>query len=119
MRVAFPVTENRGMDSELNEHFGRAPDYLVVETDTEEAVSLSGGLPGHGSRGATAVDILTGAGVDALVLKGIGRRAVSRFEDLGIKLYYSRPGSVGENLKALKKGELEEVDYDSACGGKH
>ena len=36
MKIAFPVTEDKGLDSIVNDHFGTAALFLVVDLDTGE-----------------------------------------------------------------------------------
>ncbi|MBO3754306.1 MAG: hypothetical protein FGF53_05460 [Candidatus Brockarchaeota archaeon] len=33
MRIVIPVEDDRGLDSRLSEHFGRAPLFLMIELD--------------------------------------------------------------------------------------
>ncbi|MBO3832128.1 MAG: hypothetical protein FGF51_01905 [Candidatus Brockarchaeota archaeon] len=33
MRIVIPVEDDRGLDSHLSEHFGRAPLFLMIELD--------------------------------------------------------------------------------------
>ena len=35
MKIAFPVKEDNGLESSLDEHFGVAQNFLIVDLDTK------------------------------------------------------------------------------------
>ena len=41
MKVCFPVSENQGLSSQVFNHFGSAPEFVVVDIITSEFQSIS------------------------------------------------------------------------------
>lgn len=117
MRVCIPTSENRGQQSVACGHFGSAPYFVVFDTDTRQTESINNGAlhREHGACLPTA--ILGGERVDAVVVGGIGGRALDRLSRMGIKAYKSMGGTVAENLSALQAGKLSEMSSQHACSG--
>ncbi len=117
MRLCIPVASNQGLDSQVHGHFGSAPLYVVVDTETQEVTPVDNEND-HSLHGTCApVGLIAGLNVEAVVVGGIGRGAVNRFLQSGIKVYLARPGSVFDTLVAFKEGELGEVSQDGTCQG--
>jgi predicted Fe-Mo cluster-binding NifX family protein len=63
------------------------------------------------------VGALGGRHIDAIIVGGIGARAIVKLNAEGMRVYRSAPGSIGENIELLSNGKLEELTVESACGG--
>lgn len=48
MRIVIPVEEDRGLDSRVSEHFGRAPLFLMLELDEDGRVLKQEALRNEG-----------------------------------------------------------------------
>ena len=59
---------------------------------------------------------LDGRTVDAVIVGGIGMRAINGLNAAGIRVYRSVEGTVRSNIDALKLGALVEITPGSACG---
>ena len=105
MRIAIPVEENRGVDSLICEHFGRAPYFAVVDVG-EGGVSVevrknpliehtAGALP----------ELLKSWGVDRIVASRMGQKAQLFFNQFGIDVVLGVSGTVRDAIRAL---ELDE-----------
>jgi ATP-binding protein involved in chromosome partitioning len=103
-RIALPITDGR-----LAEHFGRCEQFVIYETDPERGSAgpsevlaapphQPGFLPGW----------LADKGVDVIIARGMGPRAVSAFEEHGIEVVL---GASGEQANAIVlsylSGDLE------------
>ncbi len=54
MKVAIPVAEDRGLDSEIYGHFGSAPVFVLVDSETMSVQALGnaeGTCGGHAEGG--------------------------------------------------------------------
>jgi predicted Fe-Mo cluster-binding NifX family protein len=86
-----------------------------IESETCHAVENENAHHGHGlCQPLAALSRLT---IDAIVVGGIGRRALERLERQNLRVYQSEHGTVSETVAALKAGELRPVSMDDACGG--
>jgi len=108
MRIAFPIDENKGVDSTVHGHFGSAPlfVFLNLELDTVEIVENPDQDHQHGACNPMAA--LGGRKVDGVVVGGIGGGALKKLKDGGIVVYRAVEGSVAENAHLIKSGKLPE-----------
>ncbi len=117
MKVCFPVEENTGLSSQVFNHFGSAPEFVVVDvaTGTFQTVGNSDQVHQHGA--CNPVAGLGGHHVDAIVVGGIGGGALHKLNAAGIRAFKAQAGSIAENIDMLKIGTLQEYMPGHTCGG--
>ena len=116
MKVCVPVEEYRGLESAVHGHFGSAPQFAMVETDSMLVEPLSNGDHGHVHGACSPVHALAGAKPDAVIVGGMGAGALRGLSSLGVRVYRCAGGTVAEAVSRLKAGELTEMDEQAACG---
>ena len=117
MKIAFPVSENKGLDSLVNDHFGVAKQFMVVDTETR-AFEI---LPNKKAEGKTSCKtgfINKDAGVSAVVTKCIGDGSQRGLHAVDIQIYAAQADTVAENLDLMEKGELKIFHIFDLCQGK-
>ena len=115
MKICIPTNGDKGLDDSVGEHFGRVPTYTIIDIDTNEVrviPNVSHHMGGHGY----PPELLSKEGVNVMVCRGLGRRAISMFEDIGIDVYIGASGSVKEAVDAFKQGKLQRAGISDACG---
>ncbi|MGD8698241.1 MAG: NifB/NifX family molybdenum-iron cluster-binding protein [Gemmatimonadales bacterium] len=117
MRLCIPTDDDRGLAGRLSSHFGSAPYFTLVESETGE-VQVIGNLHSEHEPGAcVSADALRGYGVEAVVVRGLGRRAFSRMRTLGLPVYVAEEGEASTALEAFRAGRLGRMTAESACHG--
>lgn len=117
MKVCFPVVKNEGLDSKVFNHFGSAPLFVVVDTETS-AISVITNRDQHHAHGqCNPVKALGDERVDAVVVGGIGGGALRGLNLSGIKVYQTKAESVHENMTMFKDRSLPEYTPMHTCGG--
>ncbi|MFO8052011.1 MAG: NifB/NifX family molybdenum-iron cluster-binding protein [Thermoplasmatota archaeon] len=114
MRICIPSMGDRGMDEMVGEHFGRVPYYTIYDTDKEEVEVIDNSSMHTGGRGY-APDLISKNDVDIMLCGGLGRRAISLFEDEGIMVYVGARGTVRDALEMHRKGQLDQATDETAC----
>ncbi|HDI74561.1 MAG: dinitrogenase iron-molybdenum cofactor [Thermoprotei archaeon] len=107
-RVAVPSKDSSGLESTIEEHFGRAKYFTLIEIEDNRISSvevvenpLKEHFPGELPR------FLKKLGVEVVVVERIGPRAKSFFESLNIKVLEGHRGRVKEIIeKLLESGIL-------------
>jgi predicted Fe-Mo cluster-binding NifX family protein len=125
MRLLIPTVDDRGPRSLLSDHFGRAPYFAIAETASGDVRTMANGAADHGSGGCAPVDLLEGDGrVDAVVCRGIGRRALAQLNSLGIAVYIADGPDVATVLDDHRSGRIGAASADrrhaagaDGCGG--
>ena len=117
MKVCFPVSDNQGLASQVFNHFGSAPEFVVVDMITSEFQSISNNDKVHEHGACNPVAGLGGHHVDAIVVGGIGGGALHKLNSAGIRAFKTNGGSISENSDMLKLGTLQEYLPGHTCGG--
>lgn len=107
-----------GLRGEVSPHFGRAPTFTIVNTETSQ-VEIVGNVSEHFGGMGKAPTIIANAKADALLCSGIGPRAISMFQQLGIRVFTGASGSVETSVKAFMEGRLTEATDKDACAEHH
>lgn len=115
MKYLVPLEHDKGVESHISMHFGKAPYYAIVtfnpsngnvEVDIKPAPSL---LHGEVCDASTLA-----SGVDAIIVKGVGPRAIHALESLGVKIYTTNAQVLGEAIKEITGGSLTPLNPSSA-----
>ncbi len=115
MKIAFPIKENRGLESIVDEHFGVAPDFLIVDSKTREFELMANQkLAAEGSSCKTGV-FKKDTQVDAVVTRCMGDGAKKTLTTSKIMVYQAQKRSILDNLKLFEKGELNLFHLFDHC----
>ena len=118
MKIAFPIKENRGLESIVDEHFGVAPDFLIVDSKTREFELMANQkLAAEGSSCKTGV-FKKDAQIDAVVTSCMGDGAKKILTTSKIMVYQAQKRSILDNLELLEKGELNLFHMFDHCQAK-
>ncbi|MDI6600796.1 MAG: NifB/NifX family molybdenum-iron cluster-binding protein [Thermoanaerobacteraceae bacterium] len=116
MRVAISST-GTDIDSIVDERFGRARYFIIVDTETgeheaidNEAYQLSGGA------GAKTAQMIIEKGSEAVISSNIGPNAMDVMEKAGIRVYRAYNMSVKEAVDLFNKGLLQEILQPTSKG---
>jgi predicted Fe-Mo cluster-binding NifX family protein len=117
MKICFPVLKADGLKSEVYGHFGSAPEFLVVETDSNKITTIKNKDQDHAHGACSPMKALNNQKIDAIVVGGIGAGALSRLNQLGIKVFRAQALTVKENISMLKTQNLPEHTLQHCCPG--
>jgi predicted Fe-Mo cluster-binding NifX family protein len=118
MKICVPTLEDKGLDSQISPHFGRAPKFIVSDTDLNVVEVLDNTAEHFGGMAKTP-EIIRDAGVGAILVSGIGPRAIEMFEQMGIRVFAGASGTAGDALEAFRSGVLREATDKDACAEHH
>lgn len=115
MNICIPVEDDRGLDSPVCAHFGSAPLFMIVDTETRSCRALPNTNQHHGHGMCMPLASLDGEKVDALVVGGIGMGALNKLQARGINVFLSDRPTVREAVDAHGEGRLRPVTPETAC----
>ena len=115
MKICIPTIGENGLDNAVGEHFGRVPTYTIVNLDTNEVKVIPNTSEHMGGQGQPP-EIMAREGVNVMVCRGLGRRAITMFEELGIDVYIGASGTVRDAIDAFKQNKLQKANINDACG---
>jgi len=114
MRIAVPSLGKDGLKERVCPHFGRAPAYTVVDTETGRVEIFDNTAEHFGGMGK-APELIQRTGADVVLCSGIGPMAVEMFENLGIRAFVGASGTVQSTVEAFESGRLQEATDENAC----
>jgi predicted Fe-Mo cluster-binding NifX family protein len=117
MKICFPVKSDNGINSEVYNHFGTAPSFVIVDTETDSTTVVNNNDQHHAHGGCSPLKALDGRSVDAVIVGGIGAGALNKLNLAGIRVYQPQASSIAENIKMFKAQALPEFMVQHTCGG--
>ncbi|NMB21156.1 MAG: dinitrogenase iron-molybdenum cofactor biosynthesis protein [Firmicutes bacterium] len=109
MRIAIPV-DRTDMEGKVHASFGRAPFFLIYETDTQDAKFFENqALVSPGGAGTKSAQVMLDYAVDALLTPRCGEKAARVLEAAGIKLHKTDSTSIEESIAAFLEGKLPPI----------
>ena len=110
-KMAVPLVEDRGVQSKLSGHFGRAPFLGVIdlEGDTVKGMKITPNTSAHfGGKGKAAVNILKHNPTVVVVLS-CGPGAIQNFQQREIAVLTGAVKTLQEAIDAFLRDELFEL----------
>ncbi|MFP4005175.1 MAG: NifB/NifX family molybdenum-iron cluster-binding protein [Candidatus Hadarchaeia archaeon] len=112
MKIAVPTDSN-----EVSGHFGRCPEFTIVEV-VDGQVKEEKRIENPGHRPGYIPEFLNERGIDWLIAGGIGRKAISLFEDYGVEVTSGLEGvKVEEVIESALNGEIDSGSNPCSPGG--
>lgn len=109
MRIAISSEENNGLDGQVAQHFGRCPYFILVDLEGREMKQINTvdnpfylqHQPGQ------VPEFVRSQEANVMLAGGMGHRAISFFEQYGIKAVTGASGTIRTALEQYLGGELE------------
>jgi len=117
MNICIPVEADNGLQSPVCAHFGSAPTFIIVDTDTGGCRAIVNGNQHQGHGMCAPLQSLQGEPIDAMVVGGIGMGALNKLGAAKIAVYLSQHATVDQVLAAFKAGSLQRMQPGMACAG--
>ena len=117
MKVCLPISKNLGLESPVHGHFGSAPGFLSVDTETLAAEAVLNANIGHAHGGCSPVKALAGFKPDAVLVGGLGAGALAGLRQMGVRVYLVQGGTAVGAVEQFKAGQLRELTDTATCGG--
>lgn len=109
MEIAVSATGNT-MESQMDQRFGRAASFIVVDTQTMEYEPIDNtAAASSGGAGISAAQLVADKDAEALITGNVGPNAMNVLNAAKIEIYKGRAASVKDNVELFMKGELERI----------
>lgn len=118
MKYAVSATGN-SLDSAIDPRFGRAPYFIVVDSDSGNILSVidnkSAMDAAHGA-GINAASMVAESGAEAVLTGSVGPKAYAVLEQAGIKIISDASGTVKQAVEAQNNSPAGEVSGPTSDG---
>lgn len=119
MKLCISST-GRDTDARVDTSFGRAPYFLIIDTETmaNEVVKNTAAEAGHGA-GIAAAQLVSDKGADAVLSGFVGPNAFDALKASGIRIFegVTIDDTVREAVAGFKEGDYREITTPSAGPG--
>ncbi len=115
MMICVPIETDTGLTSPVCAHFGSAPAFMIVDTDTGDCRAIANANQHHGHGMCMPLQSIQGEQIDAMVVGGIGMGALNKLNAANIRVYAATHATVGEVVNAFKAGSLKPMQPGMAC----
>ena len=117
MSICIPAADAGGLSSLAFGHFGSAPYFVIHDPKTQKTDVMENKNAHHAQGGCQPLAAIEGHDIDAIVVGGIGVRAIQRLNSSGIKVFRAIEGTVATNIEKLEAGVLDEIMPEAGCAG--
>ncbi len=115
MKIVFPSNSDLGLTGSVYNHFGSAPFFVLVDTNSGQYEIMTNKDKEHSHGNCQPLKALGDATTDAVVVGGIGKGALNKLKAAGIKVFRATEGTVKTNFDLLKQGKLQEFTPNQTC----
>jgi predicted Fe-Mo cluster-binding NifX family protein len=117
MKIGLPSTGNELASSFAN-IFGRCPNFVIVESETEEILEVypNSAQNAAGGAGIQAAQSLLNHQVQTVISPQMGPNAFRVLQNAGIKIYSGKTGTLKQNIDEFKNGRLNEMTTAGGSG---
>ncbi len=119
MKICFAVEKDEGINSAVYGHFGSAPAFVMVDTDSGSISTVGNRNMIHAHGACNPIMAIGGQNIDAVVVGGIGAGALNRLNAEGIQVYASAAPTIGQNIDLLRAGKLPVLTLQHSCRSHH
>ncbi|WP_028453829.1 NifB/NifX family molybdenum-iron cluster-binding protein [Chitinilyticum aquatile] len=111
MKLCIPIEQPAELNSVVARHFSDAASLLIFDTETMETQTID-----LQNQHACGLQIE----IDVLLTPNMGKGALARFADQGIRIYACTTGqSANDAMTQFGRGELPELVKARCCGQSH
>ena len=110
MKIAFS-TSGKDLNGDLDTRFGRAPGFLIFDSDTNtfELIDNQQNLNAAQGAGIQSAGTVVRSGAKSVVTGHCGPKAFRVLSSAGIKVYTCEAPTVASALEQFRSGQLEEA----------
>lgn len=109
MKIIIPISGEKE-DSDIDQSFGRAPYYMIYDTDTKKTTFIPNPATDSPSgAGVKAAQAIVDSGAKVLLTIRCGGNAHEVLTGADIKVMQAHPGPAKDIIEAYLKGKLSEL----------
>jgi predicted Fe-Mo cluster-binding NifX family protein len=111
-KIIIPVEDQTGPNSTVAQHFGRAPNYAIIELNQNKDivnVKIEANTNEHMGGTGHPHDTLLSQKPDYMIVCGMGLGGLQSFKNAGVMVLKAQGATVKEVIANFKEGELKEL----------
>ena len=114
MKIAIPTTGKKELEENVSEHFGRSHTYTLLD-EGGNIINTIDNTSSHMGGTELPPELLKSNNVDILLCHGIGPKALSLCNQLGIKVYVTKGVNVRDIFNNWKSNTPSQATTNDVC----
>ena len=114
MKIVIPTNSKKGLNNKIAEHFGRCLTYTFLN-EKGEVIEMIDNTSEHMGGIGLPPELMKKHGANILLCKGLGSKAISLCQELGIDVYVHQAETVKDIFDLWKDNKLEKAGLEDAC----
>jgi len=114
MKIAVPTNDKKGMNDTIAEHFGMCKTYTFID-EHGKILEIIDNTSEHMGGTGLPPELLKKHGVNILLCRELGPRAIELCKELGIDVYVCRAESVKDIFRLWKDKKIKKASLDDTC----
>ena len=114
IKIVIPTNNNKGLDDEVAEHFGRCNTYTFLNKNGEVMEIINNTSEHMGGVGLPP-ELMKYHGANILLCKDLGPRALTLCKELGIEVYVGQAKIVKDIFMMWGSSKLKKANAEDVC----
>jgi len=114
MKIVIPTNSKKGLNNKIAEHFGRCLTYTFLN-EKGEVIEIIDNTSEHMGGIGLPPELMKKHGANILLCKGLGSKAISLCQELGIDVSVHQAETVKDIFDLWKDNKLEKAGLEDAC----
>ena len=119
MKICVPTEDEKGLDALISGHFGRAPYFAFVDSETKSVEFIKNSDTDHDHGRCTGAALAAANRPEAVLTAGMGRGAFDLFTSSGARIYRAAGAHLAEAIDSFTAGASMELGSAEAAGHHH
>lgn len=119
MKICVPTENDVGLEASVSRHFGRAPYFAYVDSDTRNIEFVPNGETRHDHGRCVGAALAAEAHPEVVLAPGMGQGAFDLLRSSGARIYLTGEANLGDALDNFTAGRAGEVTDSGAMRHHH
>ena len=115
MKICIPTETDMKKQAKVYSHFGSAPYFTIYDTEKDDCETVDNSNQHHDHGTCHPHRVLVSKKINAVVCSGMGKRAIEKLNEAGIRAYIASGDNVLEVIDNYRTNELVEMTSENAC----
>jgi predicted Fe-Mo cluster-binding NifX family protein len=116
MKICIPTDEQKGLESMAYGHFGSAPYFLIYDTVAKNFEMLDNNEAEHEHGQCNPIQPLREKGVEAVIVAGMGARALMNLQSMGIQVYRTfETQTINDVISEFALSHMDKLTIENSC----
>ncbi|HUX19905.1 MAG TPA: NifB/NifX family molybdenum-iron cluster-binding protein [Spirochaetia bacterium] len=119
MKICVPTEDKNGLEAQVSGHFGRAPYFALVDSETKAVEFVVNGETGHEHGRCVGAALAVEMKPEVVLTAGMGRGAFDLVRSGGARVFRTEGLNLSDALEGFTQGNAPELVSSEAAGHHH